>query len=164
MPITIKKPEFKRFDKMYRKWAVVTALFSLALTVMLFVILRNISDDTSPAASVALFTVYALFTVSGMVTLKKAIDAYRFENNVAALLQSVLYCAVTVFCMMNLPFALVLLFEGIGKTDLSVKILGTRNYKEFIADQYYNWMCMLVGMALAMVLGVLGGHKLASNS
>lgn len=164
MPITIKRPEFKKLDKKYRKWTVITAMISFALTVLLFFVLRNInSESTNTAACTALFSVYAVFFLSSLVTLKKGIDTYRLENNMSALFQSLLYAAVIVFCLMNMPFALVLLFEGIGNIDIAARIMGTQSYKEFITGQYYNWICMLIGMTLAMVIGVLGGHKLATN-
>lgn len=163
MPITIKKPEFKKFDKKYRKWTVATAMFAFTLTVVLFIVLKNISNDTSPAKCILLFSVYSVFSLCSMITLKKGIDSYRMENNMTALFQSMIYGAVIVFCLMNLPFALVLLCEGIGKSETAQKIMGSKSYSEFILGQRTNWMCMLAGMTLAMFMGVLGGRKLAGG-
>lgn len=163
MPITIKKPEFKPLDKKYRKWTVVTAFFSFALTVVLFVFLRRTGEAISHNMCMMIFSAYGLFLLSGMVTLKKAIDTYRYENNMPALFQSLLYAAIVVFCLLNLRFAVILLMKGLDKEDTAQKMLGSQEYKEFVLAQYSSWMCMLAGMTISMILGLLGGHKLLTH-
>lgn len=163
MPITIKKPEFKPLDKKYRKWTVATGVFSFALTVILFVFLKKTNNELGKTVCVTIFSAYALFFLSGMVTLKKAIDTYRYENNMPALFQSLLYAAIVVFCLLNLRSAAVLLLEGLGREETAKKMIGSQDYKEYILAQYSSWMCMLSGMTLAMILGVLGGYKLTTH-
>ena len=77
--------------------------------------------------------------------------------------QSILVFASIVACVLNLRFGLIMLFSAYKLNSASSSLIGSQTYTEFISSQYTNWICIVVGTVITIVIGILGIIKLVKN-
>lgn len=160
MPIQIKKPEFKKFDKKYR----ISCLISLGAAVLfmaaLIGLMGKISNEADKLASTLLFAAYILLFGCCFYSMYRGVKAYTAEDNTADLFQCAFFLAAIIFCFMNLRFALILIFSAYGLNSAADSLRGEQTYSEFISTQYSNWVCMIIGCVLIIIAGIFAAVKL----
>jgi hypothetical protein len=164
MPIQIKKPAFGKYDKKYRKSCVISMFTAILFVALLIILMGKITSDASKVASAVLFGAYLLFFASGFYSIFCGVRAYNKEDNVTDLFQCIFFLAAVVFCFMNLRMAVVLISTAFGFENLADTLKGSSlTYSEFVATQYDNWVCMIIGCVLSVVMGIFGAVKLISR-
>ena len=159
MPVRIKRPELKPREKSFCVSTLVCTVISFLFTAELFTMMNKIVDTGSRVMTCAVFAGYLLFLAMCVICLCKGISAYKFEDSLSALGKSIIYAALVLICVINLRFALSLLFAAFGKNNITSKIVG-EDQKAFIQTQYVPWVAMLGGLLLSDVIGVFGAWKL----
>lgn len=162
MPIKIKKPQIKPCEVKYRKSAIGAMIMTLIFAAALICLMGTIVNTASKIAAVGLIVAYALYFASCTVSLVLGVNAYRKEDNFPVLCQSAFFLAAVVFCVMNLRFALMLIFSAFELENAAQTLAGSQSYSEFISTQYSNWVCIIIGLVLTVITGICGIVKLAS--
>ncbi|MBP5267224.1 MAG: hypothetical protein J6Z29_01395 [Ruminococcus sp.] len=162
MPVRIKRPELKPREKSFCVSTLVCMVVSFLFTVELFTMLNRIVDTGSKVMTCGVFAGYLLFFAMCIVCLCKGAMAYKYEDSMSALGKSLIYSVLAVICLINLRFALSILFSAFGADKITEKIIGT-DQKSFVQAQYTPWMAMLAGLLLADVIGIFSTLKLVKN-
>lgn len=163
MPIKIKKPEVKSGEIKYRKSTVGTMIMTVIFAAALILLMRTIVNSANKAAAVGLIGAYVLYFAACIVSLVLGVNAYRKEDNFPVLCQSVFYLASSIFCIMNLRFSLMLIFSAFELENAAKALAGSQSYTEFISTQYSNWVCIIIGLVLTLIIGIFGIVKLVSS-
>ena len=163
MPKQIKKPKIKPVDKKFRIAAVAGMIMSLLFLAAIFSLIKVIVDTEGKLPTTVLFAAYILYFASCVATLVCGVRAYSKEDNFTDLFQSILVFASIVSCVLNLRFSLIMLFSAYKLNGASSTLIGSQTYTEFISSQYTNWICIVVGTVITIVVGILGIVKLAKN-
>ncbi len=162
MPKMIKKPQAKRSDIVFRKWAL-GAFFSAALFGSVFAaLIKTILDSGKAVPMSILFAAYVIYTGVTAVAAVMGIRAYSREDVGAALFQGLLLCASAIFALVNIRLAVVMLLESFGKSEASKKLIGEQSVSEFITSQRTAWVLMAIGLGLCIAVGVLAIVRLAT--
>ena len=163
MPKQIKKPQPKQSDIAFRKWAL-AAFFSAVLFGSVFAaLIKKVLDSGEAVPMTILFCAYVIYLVMTGLAAWRGIMAYAREDAGAALLHGILLAFSSVFALVNVRLAIVMLLESYKKTETSKKLIGEQSVSDFIASQRTAWVLMAVGMAFCVVVGVLAIVKLAST-
>ena len=163
MPVTIKKPQAKKSDLTFRKWAI-AAFFTAALFASAFAALINkILDSGKPAPTTVLFCAYCIYIAGTVTAAVMGIRAYTKEDAGAALFQGLLLLFSAITAIVNLRLAIVMLLESFGKSEMSKKIMGDQTARDFIASQRTGWILLAAGMAVCLGVGVMATVKLAKS-
>lgn len=163
MPIRIKKPEFKPYDKKYRIFTVTAMITAIVFAGALIGLMGTIVKSESKVASLALFAAYILYFAASVLAFAGGVRCYGKEDNLGVLAQSVFHLAVIIFCFMNLRFALILIFSALGADSAAEALRGAQTYTEFISTQYVNWVCLMAGVLCTIVVGIFGIVRLAKK-
>lgn len=159
MPIKIKRPELKPREKSFCVSTLVCTVISVLFTVELFTMMRRILETESKVMTCAVFAGYLLFFTMCIVCLCKGASAYKYEDSMGALGKSLIYSVLIVICLINLRFALAMVFYVFGKGNIADKIMD-KDHQTFITEQFVPWMSMFIGLLLADVMGIYSAWKL----
>jgi hypothetical protein len=159
MPVRIKRPELKPREKSFCVSTLVCMVVSFLFTLELFTMMNKVVDTGSKVMTCSIFAGYLLFFAMCIVCLCKGASAYKYEDSMSALGKSILYAVLAVICLINLRFALSLIFSAFGANEITDKIIGT-DHNSFVRAQYTPWKAMLAGLLLADVMGIFGTLKL----
>lgn len=160
MPKKIKKPAFLPCEKRYRISTIVTLGTSMLFSVLLGGLMNMLLKKESILAGIIIFAGYILFLAAGAVSLTLGVRCYIKEDNTAVLGQSAFFLAQVIICLMNLRFALVLLFSALNLDSAASALKGSASYTEFVQSQYTNWVCLAAAMLLMIVTGIFGMARL----
>ena len=164
MPIRIKKPQFKPYDKKYRRCALFCGICSAVFALALVFLFGRIMKTGSPLYSSVLMGAYLLYFVSSAVALITGVNAYRREDNVKDLGQCFFHFLALIFCALNLRFSLALIFAAFKLDNAAKTAAGTHNtYSEFIESQHTAWILIAAGMLCSFTLGIFAAVKLLKN-
>ncbi len=162
MPIKIKKPQIKPCEIKYRKSAIGAMIMTMIFAAALIFLMGTIVNNANKLAAVGLIAAYALYFAACVTSLVLGVNAYRKEDNFPVLCQCAFFLAAVIFCIMNLRFALMLIFSAFDLEDAAQALAGSQAYSEFITTQYSNWVCIIIGLILTVITGICGIVKLVS--
>ncbi len=164
MPIRIKKPEFKPYDKKYRIAAAAAGGTAVLLGGVLLGTFGKIMRTGSKVLCTVLFIAFLIYLAGCITALVFGVKAYKHEDNMTDLGQCAFHLAGIIFCLMNFRFSLVLLFSAYGLENAAQRTTGaTTTYAQFIESQYYPWVCIVAGLLLSFAVGIFAVVKLIKN-
>ena len=163
MPVRIKRPEVKKSDIAFRKWALAAFLSAAVFGTVFAALINTILDAGKAVPTTILFCAYVIYLVMTALAAWKGISAYAREDVGAALFQGLLLCFSAICALVNMRLAIVMLLEAYGKSESAEKLMGEQSTSEFIASQRTPWIMLAIGMALGIAVGVLAIVKLASS-
>ena len=163
MPKQIKKPQTKQSDITFRKWALAAFVSAVLFGTAFGVLIKSVLDSGKPVPMTILFAAYVIYLVMTALAAWKGIQAYSKEDAGAALLHGILLGFSSVFALVNVRLAVVMLLEAFKKTEASKKLIGEQSVSDFINSQRTAWVLLAVGMAFCVMVGVLAIVKLVSS-
>lgn len=162
MPVKIKKEKMKPLNKKYRIAVIIGMVIAIAFAIFFSCLLAGMTAQHE-APAIVMFCVFCVYLADVLVNFVLGIRTYIKEDNTAVLLQSVMIFANIIFCLLNLKTFLMLLLVVLKKHDAVFKLLDGKTYLEYITTQYGNWVCLIIGVVISMILGVLAILELARN-
>ncbi|MBQ8965311.1 hypothetical protein [Ruminococcus sp.] len=163
MPIKIKRPELKTREKRFCISSLVCAGVSVGFTASLFLCMEKIVTKANKPLTTIEFTLFMVYFASCLVCLFLGAMAYKYEDSMGALGKCAVYVINSVFCLMNMRFALSLIAAAYGADSTAEKIIGSQGTAEFIKAQYIPWICLVGGTMLNVMAGVFSALKLMKN-
>ena len=163
MPKQIKKPQAKQSDITFRKWALAAFVSAVLFGTAFGVLIKSVLDSGKPVPMTVLFCTYVVYLVTTALAAWKGVQAYAREDAGAALLHGILLGFSSIFALVNIRLAIVMLLEAFKKTETSKKLIGEQSVSDFINSQRTAWVLLAIGMALCVMVGVLAIVKLISS-
>lgn len=162
MPITLKKEKMKPCNIRFRIAAIAGLGITVIFSVLFGIFVEKIAmGDKNSVIVIAVF--FFLYLASCVVSMILGVKTYLREDNGAVLFQSVLLFAPIIFCIMNLKTALLMILVVFDKDSAAIKLLGDHSYFEYISTQYSSWICLMIGLVVTMVIGILAVVTLLKN-
>ena len=141
MPVRIKHPEMKPREKSFCVSTLICTVISFLFTVEILTMLRSIVTNGSKVMTCAVVAGYLLFTVICGICLYKGFAAYKYEDSMSALGKGIIYFFEVIVCLINLRFALSLVFSVFGKNEITEKIVGTDQKHSYRRRSYRGLPC-----------------------
>ena len=154
MPIQLRKEKMKPWHIKFRILGIVMLFMSVLFSILFGMYVEKIALGVKTPV-IVVCVVFCLYFISCVVTSVLGIMTYVKEDNLPVLVQGILTCAPVIFCLINAKTALLMILVVFNKDDFAVKILGDQNYYQYISTQYSHWVCLLIGLVVSMVIGVL---------
>lgn len=156
MPKQVKAPAFAAGEKKNRILALIAMISAFALGGALSVLIATL--DTASAEKGSLpgllsFIAYALFFVLTTVHCIHGVAVFGKNEHYGVLFPSLINGVSAFTALINIQFALTLLFSSIGEQELAGRVIGNRSFDTFMADQRTSWMLMIFGIAITMLTG-----------
>ncbi len=164
MPKQIKKKELPKGEKTSCILGMIAMFMSLALSSLMIFLVQQSSGDKEPKAlGIAVFAVYAVFTVVCLIHFLQGLVTFKKQESYAALFTSML-TAVSLFgLLLNVQFMLAMMFSALGKEKIVNKIVGDAGITDFISTQTSAWNLMLAGIAAAFAVGIIDIIRIAKT-
>lgn len=163
MPKQIKKRVIPKNEKQNRILAIIAMIMTFAFAGVMLATLNDFMEEESAVLGCVIFSAYALFFVASLTHCFHGLYVFKKSEHYGIFFQSILSAVASFTAMLNLPFALVLLFSAVGKDSLANKILGTRTMDDFIAAQAGSWKMLMFGMGAMVVIGFFSMVKLINR-
>lgn len=158
MPKQIKSPGFAPGEKTNSVLAICAMFSAFALGSALVSLLRSIDENGSTLSGLLgliCFAAYALFFALTAAHCIHGIMMYGRHENYGMLFCSMLSGVSAFTALINIQFALSMLFSSIGESELASSVIGDRSFDQFMADQRSSWMLMTLGVGLALLGGII---------
>ena len=154
MPIQLRKEKMKPWNIRFRKFAIVMLVFSVIFAISFGFLVEKIVAGYKQPVIIGAVTFF-LYFISCIITAVIGIITYVREDNVSVLVQGIATCAPVIFNILNTKMVIIMLCSVFNKDNIVKKLLGEQNYYQFISTQYPYWVCILIGIVISMIIGVL---------
>ena len=151
----IKKDPLTKAEKLYRGLGIGLFVYTVACAGAGAAIFPKMTEDESRPLAVAMAVIFFVYFVYCAVQAVLAFNYYRKTEHFAGVGHGTVLTAATIINIVNLRFFLVMLFEGLDKTETAQKIIGNVSETEYLQGLSGTWIALLVGMVAVMVLGIL---------
>jgi len=120
---------------------------------------KNESKTMAVIMSVIFFVYFAYTAVQTFL----AFNYYRRSDQFAGVGHGVVLVITDIVNIVNLRFFLVMLFEGLDKSETAKKIIGDVSETDYLQGLSGPWLALLAGMVAVMILGILSVAKLVKR-
>lgn len=157
MPKQVKAPAFAPGEKKNRILALIAMISAFALGGALSVLIATLDTASSEKGSLPglfSFITYTLFLALTAAHCIHGVVVFGRHEHYGVLFSSILNGVSAFTALINIQFALSLLFSSIGEEGLASKVIGQRSFDQFMADQRAAWALLIFGIALTMLTGL----------
>lgn len=162
MPIQLKKEKMKLNNVYFRFSAVLAMAMALIFAVVFGLNVKAMGEGVKK--SVILTSVFfVLYFASIVFMVVRGILTYVREDNGAVLFQSIVGIFPIISCFMNLRTVIIMLLIEFNKDDAVMSLIGDKGYYHYISTQYSSWVCLLAGIVVTSVIGILAIVVLLKN-
>lgn len=159
----IKKEPLKKAEKVYRGLGIALFGYTVALAAVWAVIFPKMTENESKPLAIAMSAMFFVYFIFCGVQLFLAFNYYRRTEHFAGVGHGTVLTVTTIVNIVNLRFFLVMLFEGLGKTETAQKIIGSTSESDYLQGLSGTWIALLGGMIAVMILGILCVVKLVKR-
>ena len=160
----IKKQPLTGAEKVYRGLGIGLFAYTVACAGVGAVIFPKMTKNESKSMAIAMSAVFGGYFLYCVIQMILAFRYYKKSEEFAGVGHGVVLAATTVINIVNLKFFLVMLFEGLGKTETAKKIIGESiSETEYLQTLSGTWTALLFGMVAVMVLCILCTVKLVKR-
>lgn len=166
MPIQIKKRVLPASEKRSCIFAIITALAGLGFGLAFIILLPDIDNDsagTQKAKTIAVSALYASFVLLCIVHAVISVIASKKTNKMGLMISGSLSGVSAFLALLTVRFMLALFFSGIGKNDISDKVIGDNTYAGFITSQGASFACLVIALAVMLVIAIVSIVDLAKR-
>ncbi|MBR1751949.1 MAG: hypothetical protein IJ740_13950 [Ruminococcus sp.] len=159
----IKKEKMSSAEKLYRVLGTVLFIYTVAIAGIGAVFFKKMTDSEDTKLAVMMSVLFFVYFVFAAMQAVLAFRFYKKSDLIAGVGHGIVMSAVSIINIVNLRFFLVLFFVGLGKDDTAKKLIGDVSTAEYTSSLSGTWTALLVGMVIAMVMGVLCVVRLVSK-
>ena len=151
----IKKEPLTKAEKVYRGLGIGLFGYTVACAGAGAVLFPKMTSNESKPIAVGMAAVFFGYFVFCALQMFLAFNYYKKSEQFAGVGHGVVLAATTVVNIANLKFFLVMLFEGLNKTETAKKIIGDTSETDYLQNLSGTWTALLFGMVAVMILGIL---------
>ncbi|MCR5816221.1 MAG: hypothetical protein K6F91_05025 [Ruminococcus sp.] len=160
----IKKEPLTKAEKVYRGLGIGLFAYTVGCAGAGAALFPKMTENESKTLAIAMSVVFFGYFVYCAVQMFLAFFYYKKTEEFAGIGHGVMLSITTIINIVNLKFFLVMLFEGLGKTDTAKRIIGSSvSETEYLQTLSGTWTALLFGMVAVMILGILCTVKLVKR-
>jgi hypothetical protein len=165
MPKKIIKNKISGCEKASRILAVIAMLATFAFGTALVFLIKNLSgNDVSRLLGCLTFAGYVLFFGLTAAHCIQGIYVFHKQEHYSILFQAILTGFAAFSALVNVQFALAMLFSAVGKDSLAEKVIGDTSFDDFMSTQHSSWTLLTFGIGVVICVGIAGAVKLIRNA
>ena len=159
----IKKEPLSRAEKVYRGSGIGLFAYIVAFAGAGAVFFPKMTENESKKLAVVMSILFFVYFAYAAVQMFLAFNYYRKTEQFAGVGHGVVLTAMTIINIVNLRFFIVMLLEGLGKSDSAKKLIGGISETDYLQTLSGSWTALVVGMVAGMLLGILCVVKLVKR-
>lgn len=159
----IKKEPLSRAEKVYRGSGIGLFAYIVAFAGAGAVFFPKMTENESKKLAVVMSILFFVYFAYAAVQMFLAFNYYRKTEQFAGVGHGVVLAAMTIINIVNLRFFIVMLLEGLDKSDSAKKLIGGISETDYLQTLSGSWTALVVGMVAGMLLGILCVVKLVKR-
>jgi len=159
----IKRDPLTKAEKLYRGLAIGLFCYTVACAGVGGVLFPKMTKNESKTMAVIMSVIFFVYFAYTAVQTFLAFNYYRRSDQFAGVGHGVVLVITDIVNIVNLRFFLVMLFEGLDKSETAKKIIGDVSETDYLQGLSGPWLALLAGMVAVMILGILSVAKLVKR-
>ncbi len=166
MPKQIKKREHTKSEKAGAALAIAAMILGLFFAAALIAFIPELETDSRSiqlTKAVILACGYCLFVLLAAASGVFSMFAYRRSHLIGDMIRGFFSFLSAFLALLCIRFMLAMFFSGLDKNDLVDKVVGDNSYAQFIKDQGASFACLIIGLSMMLIIGIISIVKLAKR-